>query len=144
MPGRTRTRDRANPSAAGRRHPPAPSTPQAVDRGRSGPNEMITLNALRVLKSRRAPDPSRHPNLNPHPRSPVSADPQSGPTLPATALDKATDGPRPAGSTGAWAADRGDVRPGHGDRAGEREREILDLGGLDAHGLLVDADHLVS
>jgi len=40
-----------NPSAAGGRRPPAPSTPEAVNWGRSGPNEIITLNVLRTLKA---------------------------------------------------------------------------------------------
>ena len=35
---------------------------------------MITLNALRALKARQPPDPTRHPNLNParnHPPPPA-------------------------------------------------------------------------
>jgi len=31
--------------------PPSTITPEVVDWGRSGPNEMITLNALRVLQA---------------------------------------------------------------------------------------------
>ncbi len=50
-----------NPAAAGGNRPPAPSPPEVVDWGRSGPNEMITLNALRALQAAGALTPPRTP-----------------------------------------------------------------------------------
>ena len=40
-----------NPAAAGGNRPGSTTTPEVVDWGRSGPNQMITLNALRALKA---------------------------------------------------------------------------------------------
>ena len=46
--------------------PPASTVaPEVVDWGRSGPNEMITLNALRALQAAGAPDPTRHTQPDP-------------------------------------------------------------------------------
>ncbi len=39
------------PSLGDRHRPPSTITPEAVNWGRSGPNEMITFNALRVLQA---------------------------------------------------------------------------------------------
>lgn len=54
--------------------PGSTTTPEVVDWGRSGPNQMITLNALRTLKAVGRLTPTRHPNLNParnHPLPPA-------------------------------------------------------------------------
>ncbi|HEY5990812.1 MAG TPA: hypothetical protein VIV12_31110, partial [Streptosporangiaceae bacterium] len=42
---------RWQPGASWWKPPPSTITPEAVDWGRSGPNEMITLNALRVMRA---------------------------------------------------------------------------------------------